>query len=89
MNVDEVHEVMPICKQNGILFPLEGIVNGHHRKDEKGKMKIINQLSEGVPLIVTDPQLTPEPTGKYTVGDLITGYGVSEANSSLLQHIWW
>ena len=24
-----------MCKQNGILFPLEGIVNGHHRKDEK------------------------------------------------------
>ena len=79
MNVDEVHEVMPICKQNGILFPLEGIVNGHHKKDEKRKMQIINQLSEGVPLIVTDPQLTPEPTGNYSVGDLITGYGVSEA----------
>ena len=79
MNVDEVHEVMPICKQNGILFPLEGIVSGHHRKDEEGKMKIINQLAEGVPLIVTDPQLTPDPRGKYTVGDLITGYGVSEA----------
>ena len=42
-------------------------------------MKIINQLSEGVPLIVTDPQLTPEPKMLYTVGDLITGYGVSEA----------
>ena len=69
---------MPI-KQNGILFPLEGIVNGHHRKDEKRKMQIINQLSEGVPLIVTDPQLTPEPKMQYTVGDLITGYGVSEA----------
>ena len=41
-------------------------------------MKIINQLTEGVPLIVTDPQLTPDPRGKYTVGDLITGYGVSE-----------
>ena len=52
-----------LCKQNGILFPLEGIVNGHHRKDEQGKMKIINQLSIGVPLIVKDPQLTPEPKG--------------------------
>ena len=79
MNVDEVHEVIPICKKNGILFPLEGIVNGHHRKDGAEKRKIINQLSEGVPLIVTDPQLTPEPKMQYTVGDLITGYGVSEA----------
>jgi len=79
MNVDEVHEVMPICKQNEILFPLEGIVTGHHRKDNEGKMKIINQLSEGVPLIVSDSQLTPDPEGNYSVGDLITGYGVSEA----------
>ena len=79
MNVDEVHEVMPICKKNGILFPLEGIVNGHHKKDESGKMKIIHQLSEGVPLIVTDSKLTPDHKLKYSVGDLITGYGVSEA----------
>ncbi len=79
MNVDEVNEVMPICKQNGILFPLEGIVNGHYNKDKNGKMKIIHQLSQGVPLIVTDSKLTPDPKHKYSVGDLITGYGVSEA----------
>ena len=79
MNVDEVHEVMPICKENGILFPLEGIVRGHHKKDEGGTMKIINRLSEGVPLIVRDEKLTPNPNKDYSVGDLITGYGVSEA----------
>ena len=79
MNVDEVHEVMPMCKNEGILFPLEGIVRGHHKKDEEGTMKIINQLSEGVPLIVRDEKLTPNPNKDYSVGDLITGYGVSEA----------
>tara|TARA_B110000003_G_C16645418_1_gene531811 strand:- start:138 stop:1364 length:1227 start_codon:yes stop_codon:yes gene_type:complete len=78
MNVDEVHEVMPMCAEQGILFPLEGIVNGHHRRDEEGKMKIINQLKEGVPLIVKDENLTPNPNKDYSVGDLITGYGVSE-----------
>ncbi|MDB4126553.1 amino acid dehydrogenase [Flavobacteriales bacterium] len=78
MNVDEVHEVMPMCEEQGILFPLEGIVNGHHIRDEKGKMKIINQLREGVPLIVKDKSLTPNPNKDYSVGDLITGYGVSE-----------
>jgi glutamate dehydrogenase/leucine dehydrogenase len=78
MNVDEVHEVMPMCEEQGILFPLEGIVNGHHRRDEEGKMKIINQLKEGVPLIVRDKNLTPNPAKDYSVGDLITGYGVSE-----------
>jgi len=78
MNVDEVHEVMPMCEEQGILFPLEGIVNGHHRRDETGKMKIINQLKEGVPLIVRNKKLTPNPDKDYSVGDLITGYGVSE-----------
>lgn len=79
MNVDEVHEVIPMCEEQGILFPLEGIVNGHHRKDEKGKMKIINQLKAGVPLIIKETTLTPDPNKDYSVGDLITGYGVSEA----------
>ena len=78
MNVDEVHEVIPMCEEQGILFPLEGIVNGHHRRDEQGKMKIINQLKEGVTLIVRDDSLTPNTNKNYSVGDLITGYGVSE-----------
>ena len=78
MNVDEVHEVIPMCEEQGILFPLEGIVNGHHRRDQQGKMKIINQLKIGVPLIVKEESLTPNPNKNYSVGDLITGYGVSE-----------
>ena len=58
MNIDEVHEVIPICEEQGILFPLEGIVNGHHRRDQQEKMKIINQLKVGVPLIVKEEVLT-------------------------------
>ena len=79
MNVDEVHEVMPMCEENDIVFPLEGVVNGHFKKDETEKMKIINQLKKGVPLIVRDEKLTPNPNKDYSVGDLITGYGVSES----------
>ncbi len=79
MNVDEVNEVMPICEQNGILFPLEGVLRGYHKKDEEGTMEIINQLSEGVPLIVKENNLTPDTNKNYSVGDLITGYGVSES----------
>ena len=41
--------------------------------------QIIKQLSEGVPLIVRNKKLTPNPSRDYSVGDLITGYGVSEA----------
>jgi glutamate dehydrogenase/leucine dehydrogenase len=79
MNVDEVEEAMPICKENGILFPLEGAVNGHFKKDREGKLQIINRLIQGVPLIVKDKNLTPNPHKDYSVGDLITGYGVSES----------
>ena len=78
MNVDEVHEVIPMCKEEDILFPLEGVVNGHYKRDEKTKIQIIKQLQQGVPLIVNKKELTPNPEKKYSVGDLITGYGVAE-----------
>ena len=79
MNVDEVHEVIPFCKENDIIFPLEGIVRGHYNKNKIETQKIINQLSIGVPLIVKNHELSPNTLKDYTVGDLITGYGVSEA----------
>ena len=79
MNVDEVHEVIPFCKENDIIFPLEGIVRGHYNKNKTETQKIINQLSVGVPLIVKNHELSPNTLKDYTVGDLITGYGVSEA----------
>lgn len=78
MNVDEIDEVMPMCKEQGILFPLEGVVNGHYQKDNESKLRIINQLVQGVPLIVQDKALSPNPNKNYSVGDLITGFGVSE-----------
>ena len=79
MNVNEVEEAIPICEKNGILFPLEGVVNGYFKKDKVGKLQIINRLIEGVPLIVKDKDLSPNPHKDYSVGDLITGYGVSES----------
>ena len=79
MNVDEVHEVIPFCKDEGILFPLEGIINGHLNLEGAEKIKIINQLSKGVPLAVTTKGLAPNISTKYCVGDLITGYGVCES----------
>ena len=66
MNVDEVNEVIPICKNNGILFPLEGVIRGHYKKDEKNTMKIISQLSVGVPLIVKSKYLTPNQSKDYS-----------------------
>ena len=79
MNVDEVEEVIPFCKNEGILFPLEGIVSGHFQLEGDEKNKIIDQLSTGVPLEVTSKNLLPSGNKNYTVGDLITGYGVCES----------
>ena len=79
MNVDEVHEVIPMCNNLGVLFPLEGVVNGHYKKNEKDKNNIIQQLKEGVPLVVKDKMLTPNTNKNYSVGDLITGFGVAES----------
>ncbi len=78
MNVDEVHDVIPMCEEQGILFPLEGVVNGHYKRNEATKIDIINQLKEGVPLLVTKKGLTPNPQKSYSVGDLITCFGVAE-----------
>ena len=79
MNVDEVDDVIPICRENKILFPLEGVIVGHHKKNKDATLKIINQLSEGVPLIVKNKELAPNSKKSYSVGDLITGYGVAES----------
>ena len=43
------------------------------------KIKIIDQLKRGVLLEIKDSNLTPDSYRKYTVADMITGYGVSEA----------
>ena len=79
MNVDEVDDVIPLCRENKILFPLEGVIVGHHKKNKDATLKIINQLSEGVPLIVKNKELAPNSKKSYSVGDLITGYGVAES----------
>ena len=36
-------------------------------------------ISEGVPLVVQNKKISPNPEKEYSIGDLITGYGVSEA----------
>jgi glutamate dehydrogenase/leucine dehydrogenase len=79
MNVDEMHEVIPITSGLGLQHPQEGIVNGHFRVDAEEKAKKVEQLREGVSKLVKDPSLTPDPERELGVADLITGYGVAHA----------
>jgi glutamate dehydrogenase (NAD(P)+) len=78
LNVDELHEVIPITEQYGLHHPQEGVVTGHFGMDDRGKDRIIGQLRTGVSKLVEDPAFTPVP-GKYAVADLITGWGVAES----------
>jgi glutamate dehydrogenase/leucine dehydrogenase len=79
LNVDEIHEVIPITESYGLWHPQEGIVNGHFKANEPQKIRKIGQLRQGVSKVLEDPKFTPNGTKKYTVADMITGYGVAEA----------
>ena len=79
MNVDEIHEVIPITEENGVWHPQEGVFTGHFKPDEAQKVRRIGNLRQGVSKIVEDSNISPDINRKYRVADLITGYGVSES----------
>jgi glutamate dehydrogenase/leucine dehydrogenase len=77
LNVDEIHEVIPVTEELGLLHPQEGVVNGHFGAGNAGKAKRIEQLRAGVIKKVNDSRFVPGEG--FTVADMITGYGVAEA----------
>jgi len=79
LNVDEIHEVIPITEQSGVWHPQEGVFNGHFSPTEADKINRIGQLRQGVIKVLENTQYSPDVSKKYTVADMITGYGVAEA----------
>ncbi|TWO31744.1 amino acid dehydrogenase [Seonamhaeicola sediminis] len=79
MNVDETHEVIPITEQSGVWHPQEGVFNGHFKPTEADKINRIGQLRQGVIKVIENPIYSPDVSRKYTVADMITGFGVAEA----------
>ena len=79
LNVDEIHEVIPITEDCGVWHPQEGVFNGHFQPREAQKINRIGQLRQGVLKVIEDPSFTPDINRKYVVADMITGYGVSES----------
>ena len=77
MHVDEISEVIPYTEEYGLWHPQEGIVNGHFRSTDNQKIKTIGQLRAGVSKIIEDINFTPSIAKKYTIADMITGYGVA------------
>ncbi|MFN4761683.1 Glu/Leu/Phe/Val dehydrogenase dimerization domain-containing protein [Gillisia sp. Q332] len=79
MNVDEINEVIPITEECGVWHPQEGVFNGHFQPSEADKINRIGQLRHGVIKVLENSQFSPDISRKYTVADMITGYGVAEA----------
>lgn len=79
LNVDEIHEVIPITEESGVWHPQEGVFNGHFSPTEADKINRIGQLRQGVIKVIENTSFSPDVTRKYTVADMITGYGVAEA----------
>lgn len=79
LNVDEIHEVIPITEKSGVWHPQEGVFNGHFKPTEAEKINRIGQLRYGVLKVIEDANFTPKVENKYVVADMITGYGVAES----------
>lgn len=79
LNVDEIHEVIPITEASGVWHPQEGVFNGHFKPTEADKINRIGQLRQGVIKVIENPIFSPDVDRKYTVADMITGYGVAVA----------
>jgi glutamate dehydrogenase/leucine dehydrogenase len=79
LNVDEIHEVIPITEDVGIWHPQEGVFTGHYKPTEAQKVNRIGQLRMGVVKVIEDETFSPSLKKKYTVADMCTGYGVAQA----------
>ncbi len=77
LNVDEIHEVIPITERCGVWHPQEGVFNGHFQPREAQKINRIGQLRYGVLKVIENAQFSPDVNRKYVVADMITGYGVA------------
>ncbi len=79
LNVDEIHEVIPITEESGVWHPQEGVFTGHFAPNIADKINRIGQLRHGVIKVIENPDFSPDVSRKYTIADMITGYGVAEA----------
>ena len=79
LNVDEIHEVIPITEESGVWHPQEGVFEGHFKPTQADKINRIGQLRHGVIKVIENPKYSPSVSRKYTVADMITGFGVAEA----------
>jgi glutamate dehydrogenase/leucine dehydrogenase len=79
LNVDEINDVIPLTENSGVWHPQEGVFNGHFKPTEAEKINRIGQLRHGVIKVIEDVNYSPDLSKKYTIADMLTGYGVAQA----------
>lgn len=85
VNVDEQHDVVPLCRELGLLHPQEGVVRGHLEASDSEAAASMTSLAQGI----------SQPAGvefgvsgvDLSVSDLITGYGVYRACRRLYEQM--
>lgn len=87
LNVDEIHEVIPMTEDCGVWHPQEGVFNGHFKPNDDQKINRIGQLQRGVAKVLQDATYSPKLSNNYVVADMITGYGVA-ASIEHYYNIW-
>jgi glutamate dehydrogenase/leucine dehydrogenase len=55
LNVDEIHEVIPVTEEFGLWHPQEGVVNGHYGTTDKDKVQRVGRLRAGVSKVLDNP----------------------------------
>ena len=79
LNVDEVHEVIPITESSGVWHPQEGVLSGYYDPTSPEKINRIGQLRYGVKKRLDNKNYSPDLLRDYVVADMITGFGVAES----------
>lgn len=79
LNIDEIHDVIPITESYGLLHPQEGVLNGHFGVQGKDYASQIDQLRHGVSKVLESAAFSPDLSQHYKIADMITGWGVAQS----------
>jgi len=75
----DISEVIEITEELGLWHPQEGIVNGHFKPNKGQTIKILGDLRSGVSKRIENRNYIPDSPKKYTIADMVTGFGVAES----------
>ncbi len=84
LNVDEVREVIPLCKELGLLHPQQGLARGHLGLEGAELARRLHAVGQGLGQVV-GPELG-FPEHDHRLADLVTGFSVAATTAALMEH---